>query len=261
MADAFGEKYSRYYDLLYAEKDYEKECDYLEGIFAAFSDAPVKRIRDIACGTGGHDIPLAARGYRVVGSDASKWMVGEARRKARFTRPGDGLSVRVGDMRMLEASGSFDACICMFSSVGYITSLGEVERVFESVRRLLSTSGIFVVDFWNGLAVLKTKPSPTKRNVRLGKLKALRHSSPSLSVFEDTVSVKMRTVVFEKAKALDKFIEIHRVRYFFPSQMRFLLELAGFEVESIHPFMHLGKKPSETDWNLTAVAKVVATKK
>jgi predicted TPR repeat methyltransferase len=53
--------YAKYYDLLYQEKNYEEECDFIEQVFRGFSKLKVKSILELGCGTGGHAIPLARR--------------------------------------------------------------------------------------------------------------------------------------------------------------------------------------------------------
>lgn len=59
---SFGEGLARIYDLIYEDKDYEGECDFIGEIFQRFSSHPVETILDGGCGTGGHVIPLARRG-------------------------------------------------------------------------------------------------------------------------------------------------------------------------------------------------------
>jgi len=55
------ERYSHYYDLIYQDKDYEEECDFVKAIFSQYSREPVTRILDVGCGTGGHALLLAQR--------------------------------------------------------------------------------------------------------------------------------------------------------------------------------------------------------
>ena len=80
----FGKGLAEVYDLIYKDKDYERECDFLEEIFKKYSTIfPVKTVLDAGCGSGGHAIPLAKRGYRVVGFDLSEVMISQARKKAK----------------------------------------------------------------------------------------------------------------------------------------------------------------------------------
>lgn len=76
-------EYAEYYDLMYKDKDYEKEVDFIEEVLRKYSKFSVKKILDAGCGTGGHAIPLAKRGYEVVGFDSLKSMIKKAREKAK----------------------------------------------------------------------------------------------------------------------------------------------------------------------------------
>ena len=65
----------RWYDALYADKPYTKECDFIEEAFKRYAVDRPKKILDIGCGTGGHALELARRGYNVTGIDASRIMI------------------------------------------------------------------------------------------------------------------------------------------------------------------------------------------
>ena len=78
----FGKEYADAYDYLYQDKDYKKECDFLEEIFSKFSSG-VKSVLDLGCGTGGHAAILAKRGYQVVGVDRSEEMIEIAKKKTK----------------------------------------------------------------------------------------------------------------------------------------------------------------------------------
>jgi SAM-dependent methyltransferase len=96
---------------------------------------------DVPCGFGRHAIPLAAAGYRVVGVDRSKPLLAEARRRAEGARwP----KLTQADYRKLPfADGSFDAAVCLFSSLGYLgdeedtNALAEIGRVLRPGGRLV----------------------------------------------------------------------------------------------------------------------------
>src|SRR3970040_829102 len=78
----FADLYAGTYDSMYPAKDSLAECDVIERAFARFGDGRVHSIADFGCGTGSHAIPLARRGYAVVGVDRSDAMLAEARAKA-----------------------------------------------------------------------------------------------------------------------------------------------------------------------------------
>jgi len=68
----FDKLYAGTYDALYQDKDYEAECDFLQQVFARYAQAPIRAILDLGCGTGGHALPLARRGYALTGVDRSE---------------------------------------------------------------------------------------------------------------------------------------------------------------------------------------------
>jgi len=99
---------------------------------------PGARVLELGCGTGEDALHLAARGARVVATDASEAMVGETRRKARAA----GLEGRVTarSLRFEELSGAdpalgrFDGA---FSNFGAINCAAELGPVAEALGRLL----------------------------------------------------------------------------------------------------------------------------
>ena len=118
MRKVFG-TYGEYYDIFYDDKDYEQECDFVQKIFKKYSSFPVKSILDAGCGTGGHSIPLAFRGYEVTGIDASPVMIKKARQKAK--EAGVNPTFRSLDIRDFDLKKKFDACISMFAVLNYLT--------------------------------------------------------------------------------------------------------------------------------------------
>jgi ubiquinone/menaquinone biosynthesis C-methylase UbiE len=100
-------------------------------------------VLDVPCGFGRHAVPLARAGYRVVGVDRSEALLAEARRRAAGARwP----KLVHADYRKLPfADESFDAAVCLFSSLGY---LGDEEdtTVLTEVGRVLRPGGRLVIE-------------------------------------------------------------------------------------------------------------------
>lgn len=85
MSQVF-DTYAHYYDLLYRDKDYAGESEYVAAHIR--KQAPqAKRILELGCGTGAHAEHLARMGYTVHGVDLSKAMLARAEaRKAKIGR-------------------------------------------------------------------------------------------------------------------------------------------------------------------------------
>ncbi|HET7854960.1 MAG TPA: class I SAM-dependent methyltransferase [Gaiellaceae bacterium] len=104
---------------------------------------PSADILDAPCGYGRHTIPLAQAGYHVVGVDRSTVLLEEARRRA-----GEGEWPRWvhGDHRELPLEDdSFDAVLCLFSSLGYRGEDGDALTLSE-FRRVLRPGSRLVVE-------------------------------------------------------------------------------------------------------------------
>ncbi|HUR27075.1 MAG TPA: methyltransferase domain-containing protein [Planctomycetota bacterium] len=109
----------------------------LAGQVCALLDAkPGERILDLGCGTGHLTQQLADAGATVVGLDASREMIEQARREH------PGLRFELGDAHELEMHESFDA---VFSNAALHWML-DMERVFGRVFAHVKPGGRFVFE-------------------------------------------------------------------------------------------------------------------
>jgi len=253
MPDAYTEKYARCYDLLYGDKAYETECEFVETIFRNYLPRRVQTILELGCGTGGHAIPLARRGYAVTGIDASDAMVAVARGKAQES--GLTLGLQQMDIRQFDLDDTFDACICMFNVIGYITENRDIQSLLKSVRRHLKEDSLFVFDCWNGLAVLRLLPSVTTKKVADNERKITRIAQPKLDAFQHLCEVNYQVEIVQ-GNTLEEINETHLVRFFFPQEMKHYLEETGFKVLKICPFLNLDGIADENEWNISFIAKI-----
>src|SRR5262245_9243424 len=103
MSAVFGDGYANSYDLLYGDKDYAAECDLIQRVIRRYGLEPTRSVLDLGCGTGNHSLPLAQRGYEIVGVDRSEKMLVQARSKAQT-----GATFRAGDIRSVDVGRKFD---------------------------------------------------------------------------------------------------------------------------------------------------------
>ena len=248
------EKYAEYYDLIYQDKDYGKECDFIEDIFAQYSSKPIKSILDVGCGTGGHAIPLSKRGYKITGIDSSEGMIKRAEEK---TDSAPNPDFRVMDLLQLDLGERFDACICMFAVMDYITQTEEVLKTLINIREHLEKDSLFICDFWNGLAVLRILPSVRVKIAEDKEKRVIRIAEPELDAFNHLCRVRYRLLILQNNTLIDEFEEIHTIRYFFPQERIHYLQDSGFEVLKVCPFLDLKGKVDENVWNVTAIARAI----
>ena len=123
---------------------YESVVDELDNLFKPYG---VRTVLDMACGTGGHALPIARRGYQVTGGDLSAAMIAEATKKAR--EQNISIAFHHGDMRNA-CHGNFDALICMNNSLGHITEEEDFGITLSNFRKNLKTGGLLFIDHFNG---------------------------------------------------------------------------------------------------------------
>jgi 2-polyprenyl-3-methyl-5-hydroxy-6-metoxy-1,4-benzoquinol methylase len=132
-----------YYDRIMEDIDYEAWCDFYEACFSENGLAPNK-ILDLACGTGSISVPLAKRGYALTGLDLSSEMLALAQEKCDEARVRIRLSEQ--NIALFQAGSGFDAIICSFDGINYLTSPKDVESCFSCVSETLTDEGLFIFD-------------------------------------------------------------------------------------------------------------------
>jgi SAM-dependent methyltransferase len=201
------------------------EVDFLAHCFAAHARRPVRRVLDIACGTGPHLMRLAARGYRMVGLDLSRKNIeflGE-----RLAATGQPAELMVGDMTDFRLARPVDAAICMQDSQGHLLSNEALLAHLRAVAASVRPGGLYIFDRY--MTSSWTNParswSWSKRRGRLivrASFSALHDVNPVTQVFRE----KMVLEAVENGTRR-VYRQTHTSRMVFPQELRALVELAG----------------------------------
>jgi SAM-dependent methyltransferase len=136
-------KSARIYDLLYVGtgiKDYAAESAELDRLIKEFTPN-ARTLLDVACGTAAHLAELR-RSYEVEGVDASAAMLAVARDRL------PGVPLHQSDMRTLDLGTTFDAVICLFSSIGYVTDPSEMRTTVARLAAHVAPGGVLILDGW-----------------------------------------------------------------------------------------------------------------
>lgn len=255
----FGQAYASYYDLLYADKHYERECDLIEEAFNRYSSFKVRKLLDLGCGTGNHAWSLARRGYQVIGVDLSEPMLqlAQNKKKSVVLPPGNlpPLFLRA-NARELSLRLQADGVIAMFAVLGYQAEEVEIMAFLKSVARHLKKDGLFLADFWYGPAVEAIRPEPRKKVVSLDQGKLIREAAAELVAAKHYCLVHYRLSIVTPAEgARWEASETHRMRFFFEEELKSWLPEAGLEFVSLSAFGDLDLRADSTTWNAFLIAK------
>lgn len=143
--------YSRYYDLLYRDKDYAAEVAYIDGLLSC-QGITGRNLLEFGSGTGKHGCLLAERGYRVTGIERSAEMVAQATAT-------EGFRCQQGDICTAQLTGrTFDAVLSLFHVVSYQVKNQAVEAVFARAAEHLQPGGLFIFDVWYSPALYAQRP-------------------------------------------------------------------------------------------------------
>jgi SAM-dependent methyltransferase len=246
-------EYAEYYDLLYRDKDYEGECDFLEMIFERYSRRRVRSVLDIGCGTGGHCIPLNRRGYDLVGVDRSEEMVHRGQAKTREMK--GRIPFVCGDLRALPLRAVFDAVVILFNVAGYQKEDRDVHDMLETVAIHLKPGGILVFDFWFGPSVLADKPQARLKEILSGDLRVLRFAEPALHAEAKRVDIHYRVLGIRGRTVTADIREKHEVRFFTVPEIKAFLEHHNMEMLHICKWMEIDRPPAAPEWNACVVAR------
>lgn len=248
----FGADYARAYDSVYRDKDYGGECAFLVDAFEQLTPIRVSRVVDLGCGTGGHALVLAQRGYQVTAVDRSEAMLSEARRKARRLR----LPVTWvrADIRALNLDEKFDAAIMMFGVLSYQVEERDVLATLRSARRCLLPDGLLAFDVWYGPGVLAEGPSDRRSTFTLDGTPMERLACGTLESGSPTCRVEI--VVRTLAGDIERREE-HRMRYFFRDGLESQAAQAGFRLLYLTGFPDPELAAGQESWSALGVATAV----
>jgi SAM-dependent methyltransferase len=247
MTDVLFGAYGRYYDLLYRDKDYGAEVEYIARLLKRCG-ATGHELLELGSGTGKHGRLLAERGYRVLGIERSAEMVA----RAEATR---GFESRQGDARTISLGRRFDAVLSLFHVVSYQTLNADVRAVFARVAEHLERGGLFVFDVWYRPAVYAQRPAVRIKRLAEPGVEITRLAEPVVHPNENRVDVNYAIIVRNTVTtACETFAEVHPMRHFSLPELDLFAEAAGFERLCAEGFL-TGAQPGEDTWGLCVVLR------
>jgi SAM-dependent methyltransferase len=242
-------QYSRYYDLLYKDKDYKAESDYVIETLKSI-DSNINSMLELGCGSGAHAKYLSQSGIEITGIERSKEMVDEA-----ILKNISGFNPIVGDISNFGLSEKFDACISLFHVISYLNDNKSLVNCFKLVNKHLKPNGLFLFDIWYTPAVLSLKPDTRIRRLEDENISIVRIAESTSNFSTNTVDVNFEVhIVDKKTNELQIINETHPMRHFSLPELELFAEHTGFELIRSEEFL-TKSTPNDKTWGVCIIFK------
>jgi ubiquinone/menaquinone biosynthesis C-methylase UbiE len=214
------QRLAKYYDKIYHWKDYKKEAKIIKGLIQTYKKTSRNLLLDVGCGTGEHIRHIKVEAFRCVGLDASKYMIAVERKKKI-----KGVKFLTADMTNFSLGMQFDVITCLFSSIGYLKSLEQIEKAVSNFARHLKAEGILLIEPW-------IKKSELKSAIHLqtyedASLKIARVTS--VKTEGDFTILDDRYLIGEKNKGVSYLKDLHKLRFVNPEEMLNMVKKEGVD--------------------------------
>jgi ubiquinone/menaquinone biosynthesis C-methylase UbiE len=211
-------KTARYYDKIYAFKDYRAEVKRLTTIIREHLRSEGNCLLDVACGTG-HHLEFIKEQFDAEGLDISAELLELARQR------NPEVTFHQADMTDFGLGRGFDVVTCLFSSIGYAKTLDNVKKAVACMARHTVPGGLVIIEPWFTPQAWQT-PS----------VHALFIDEPDLKIARvNTSFVKGRLSYFDlhyligTPEGTEHFVERHELGLFETDEMRAVLTGAGLK--------------------------------
>jgi len=174
---------------------------------------------DLCCGPGRCSVALAKRRFTVTGVDRTKFLLDEARARARAAR------VKIEfvhkDMRDFARPDYFDLVLSMYTSFGYFEDKDEDMAVLHNIHASMRKGGAFVIDTLGKERLAKIFLASSVNEISDGSLLVERRQA-----VDDWTRMRNEWILIRKGRA-KSYEFTHRL--YSGQELRELLERAGFK--------------------------------
>lgn len=248
------EKYSELYNLLYYDKDYFKEVDYIVKKLVEHN-CRSKKILEYGSGTGIHGSLLVENGYELTGVELSEKMFSIGQAYIKEKRIENKFALINDNIVTYRDEEKYGSVLSLFHVISYLTSNEALCKVFENASYQLEKDGLFIFDIWYAPAVLHLKPEHKIKTFENDDLKIFRFTEPNIRYNENIVDVNFKLVITDNHTNQTSFIEeTHAMRYLSLPEIKLLADLNSFEIVKAEEFLS-EKEPSENTWGVCFILR------
>jgi SAM-dependent methyltransferase len=217
------EAYSRLagvYDEIVVDPCHGRWASFLDELWSGDPDG-VRSVLDLCCGTGILAGELIARGYQVVGVDASAAMLALARE-----RLGPDVALSRMTLPELTVDGVFDAAVCTLDGLNYLDP-DALRLTLAAAARCLRPGGWLVFDLHTDVMMEFTISNPVVAGESAG------NSFVITSTVDPAARTCDTTIELTRPRDGDPFSEQHRQYFHADAEVRAAVEAAGFAITAV----------------------------
>ena len=245
-------KYAQYYDLLYKDKNYTTESDYVISLIKKYHPK-CEKVLEFGSGSGIHGRILAKKGYKVSGIERSQYMIDLGLSSNHGKDRNANFSCIRGDCTSTFLEDDFDTVISLFHVFSYLTSKEEVFAMLKNAHRQLNSGGIFIFDYWFAPAVWYLGPALRVKRVYNEQLAITRIAEPECFREQNIVQVNYQTFVEDlNSNHISEIKETHEMRAFETDEIEKFANQNGFTLLHTEEWL-TSHTPSKETWGVCAI--------
>ncbi|QQS43025.1 MAG: class I SAM-dependent methyltransferase [Acidobacteriota bacterium] len=216
------DKTAEYYSLIYTQfKDYGDEADRVADLIRKRNPG-AREVLEVACGPALHSTHLAAdHGFAADGVDIDESFVsiaGKANPGGRF---------EPGDMRTFEMGKTYDAVICLFSSIGYMTTRSDLALAIANMKKHAAQGGVIIVEPW----LTPEAFTAGQRHLHTVEEEEATIARMTIGELEGRISRFYMHYLIGTEDGIRHELEVHELALFSREEMEEAFEKCGLQVE------------------------------
>jgi SAM-dependent methyltransferase len=213
----------QYYDVIYGDKDYDKDIETFAAL-AGVSTVAGKKVIEIGAGTGNHTFRLALKVGELVSVEIDTDFAEVLRSKL---ADGTQRNVSIFDcpIEALPEMG-FDAAVAFFHVLNYIGQ-EHMESFLGGLAKRLKPGAHFIADVWNGAAAMLDPPREEVRRKTIGTTHVVQRIQPSIDIVRRTVTLNYEIDIGTEGQ-MNKLTERIQLYLWHREELERALHQAGF---------------------------------
>lgn len=227
--------FTKYYDTLYADKDYTSEIDQILRVWKLKNKSKPKLILDVGSGTGNHTFQFAERGFTLKGVDIEKDMIQISESKLTAASKKN-VSFVLADITKKNFTHKANLAYSFFFVINYITSLDYLVAFLKGIKKNIAPNGIYVFNAWNGNATVSDPPRIKDIKKVTDKVSIIGTLNPRFDNKLNRSHFLYNLSIVDSGKATTINYQIHQV-YWTPFVLKEACRMAGFK--EVKVFKHL----------------------